>query len=66
MTSEEFNVAMVAKLQQELDETDWGPDVSDQGRTIQLLAYRKYLEERLDYYQTKDPHRPGAKFTVLG
>ena len=48
-----------------LTTTDWGPDVSDQGRSIQLVAYRQSL---LDELKTLTELRSALEgpFTIIG
>lgn len=55
----------IAAIALELATTDWGPDISDQGRTIQLVAYRQSLIKELQDLQVLAQELAGP-FTVIG
>jgi hypothetical protein len=64
-TRAEYLQTRLNAIARELAETDWGPDVSDQGRTIQLLAYRKSLVEEMKTVR-EELVKANGPFTVLG
>lgn len=47
LTTAQYLQARIDRIALELATTDWGPDVNDQGRSIQLNAYRESLEKSL-------------------
>lgn len=55
----------IAAITLELATTTWGPDVSDQGRSISLQAYRMSLIEELEKLQVIAQQLAGP-FTVVG
>ena len=64
-TNAEYLQTRIDAVHRELAETDWGPAVSDQGRTIQLLAYRKSLLEELKTLREELIKEQGP-YTVFG
>lgn len=64
-TAAENITTRIAAIALELATTDWGPDVSDQGRSIQLTAYRMSLLEELKQLQELEQQLSGP-FTVIG
>lgn len=64
-TNAEYIQARIDAVHRELAETDWGPDVSDQGRSIQKVAYRKSLLDELKVLREELIKEQGP-FTVFG